>query len=1127
MNKKLESLLRGLTILGYVCVGMVLVISSALLVMFATGYFNPKYDDFVGFKFASTDALIIDENGGNIKIKLVGKNAEVKLDEEGNTILDEYGYPEYVDNTEPTEVKLIIRNEDQTINNTIIEVPETVSLGDYFEISAKLATDGFNVGGICYIYAESVDEVYRVQAPLEVKVDVPVDEVVIKATNPSLSTNNDFDLETQNFVYDDKVQFEVEISPLRARYVFGTEEEKKIQYYSTNTSQIEVNSTTGLAKVTYMEQIWSDEELVEPAVNAVIGVNVNKTWEDSSEKISNTNELRIFPLQLKEIDVNNEAFNTGQMEALKLGGDILKVSVEDTGEEDILNLGVFLQPSIYNPVNNSNPLYSLLLSESFKIKCVSNLEDAGEAFSVEKKMLYYEELDKNVYYWEIKAIRTPKLNEELALQISIDGYESKNISSKLEIEVVTPTTFSFVDSNNQAISKLSLSMEKEGDVILESDAIDNGINYTYTEEYGFSTFSKFVFFLTDASQNLNVTNSKIIDVADTKQINLINENGKYFINPLGAGEVEIVAYVVKTNEEGKPVDAFGNVILDGQATGVCMYFNEDNAKEYEYIAYDKYDDSLLRVDVIEKIIGFDVYTDEEFTNKVGTNRLLMGTQNVNKIALYAKPNSPLSLPANYSEYRSWYASIGFAERNGEQNFKIPDIVDIEFVTITEGEYQRYIKFEIFAHNACESYVSLNVLYNSDTELNATTLINFKAVDVPVGSILIDSANNSISHGSTYNNLKYWNLVYDISEDYLSYWANENEDEVVINKFYRLKWTDQGSTILMPSTIYSPVDSIWENGVEYQVDKLFPSKTNSGQVFYKLGMNQTFVVKNGNDEDVTYNVEALLNKAYDANESDKVLVENCLSVVKNNLFIEANNAKDYISTISVRGDFIPGTAERSSYQTLQFKKPLENSDERLVMVYWALSDNETRDEAVNPDMVILEVSWPELSFVEIVANDSESAYDNQVIEGKEYYSIVLGGTRTFDRMNLGTVTSGEKTFDCSFGIEKDAELGVEFGEQDFTILLNSNALAETFNLKIIRNVYFVTSVHWNDSLWNMAVEDSKNVDITVAGPENRFYTEIGTYNHDISAYFNNSWIVSNVFDIDFAKYEEPEGEGLSS
>ncbi len=944
--------LNTMTIIGYVFVGLFVFMATYLGIAYGTGYFNPQKEPVVGLKYVDASNVVINENGGTYTLKIVSGNATIEQDENGNTVV--------TDTATPTEVRLTVRNSAGLIDNTIISVPEIVKTGDEFEITALInEEDGYecNVGGDCKITAETVDGVYKA-LDLNVFVDVPIKEIEITAKNPN--NNASIDLETANFIYDDKLQLVANVYPRRALnpHTDGTTAQKQIEFTPDDTSCTEIiDKNTGLVLITYNPVGGGDEPVTDPTLATVTATAKTLFNQNLAQNVTQDCQIRLFPIQLEEIVINNRDYadSAKTIDTLLFDNDnLVKFSAQNTGDPSIINLDLFLKPTIYNPDNNSNPLANEL--NNFKITCESNKTDFPTPVDVIMGNI------DGISYYTLQPLRTLEVDEVVTMSIHIQGHDSKTITRELDIKFTTPDDFNFLDNARNTITTYGMEITKTNDIVdtpsvssiksainLTASANASDIYYTYDNTVT-PTFSKFVFFV-NIEKAKNEVDSLIIDINDiTGQLKM--RDGFDAINARGAGTAQIIPYVVRTNEEGNAVDCNYNIIEDGTARGVIMYNDtfDATADAQKYVVYKQY--SPLSVSVTERLRDFTLYAkynengtnntdrfDEIITSQTNSsqNPYLIGTTTTNTKTFYAVPNSPLALPAQEA-YNDW------AEKNGEITFKEQLsgasterlAVNSANKTITSvGEktnYQRFLSFDVYTENAVETLGSISI--NGLNGYSYGAIVNIKAENVKVSNIAFDiSGSGIILGGGSYQNTKTWNLKLNID--------NKINNNISSKNYARAYWTQSvnGSEqdIKLPSIVMSADEDWTARGCK-------PSIPDYDLGFYALDLNEKLTLAG-----VNYDALDIINSIND-NESEEVYN-------KKWEFIETLMGRAEVNEYAEIRILNSGLAGTLGTQTIQFKKELPTN-----MALFLVCNVPSIAGDAKPDFVRISYSFPKVEFM---------------------------------------------------------------------------------------------------------------------------------------------------------------------
>lgn len=786
MTERTEGFLNAMTIIGLVLVGFVLVVSVALTVMLIAGFFDKHKDPLLGLKFSTTESLVITENEGSVWLTVTANTA----------VIGEDGA--ITDNTVDSDIVLKVfrkHNNNNVLDDTIISVPATVKKGVPFEVKAKTLTDGFNKGGVCYIRAETSDTLYQ-SKELLVQVDVPVDSITMVAKDAG--SNKAIDLSTTKFIYEDTAIIGVEVTPARSQYIFGdTTKKKDIIYVSSNPQSAKINKDSGVLEIGYNPVYTDEEPLEEPLSDGIVTITAKiNQYSDNSEatQVTTNTAIKLFPLQLGQILIKNENFSGDSATfSAKLfsNSDVLKISAEETGLSDVINLKVFLQPTIVK--ESQDPDYTPLSDLSqFTVEFEVENDAAPNCVPLDivPKAVNYD--GKSVAYWEIIPNRLIENGEHIWIKMNMLGRSDKFVVKReMKVERIDANvdTFTYYNTNNVEISNVNLQVTRYDDEP-ENNVYDNlAVNYSYyTDEGNKPSFGKIVTFVgkinspagaNQAEINKNEVNNQII-VADTDNHQITNEtigNGKpgFVVEALSAGGVAVIPYLVRTNREGLPVDKDYNIITTDYAqwgtagyikpAGLCKYDNIDSALPGQYIWYQTFES--FEVNVSEKLVKLELYQgnpSESIAEAVPfDSTITMGTGSANSVKVYAVPNSTLALPENLDNYlgNNRYAEIKLAESLPESGTPIFDLKSDFMMNASvygnnkadEGSegyvYRRWLQFELEARQESDSikditdenFASRTIQFRYGERGSAEQNVKafyVKAFDVPVDSISVDS-----------------------------------------------------------------------------------------------------------------------------------------------------------------------------------------------------------------------------------------------------------------------------------------------------------------------------------------------------------------------------------------------------
>ena len=1110
-----EKVLNALTIVGYVFVGLFVFVAIYLSIAYAAGYFNPQKQPVVGLKFTTSEQIVISENGGKATLCIVSSDAVISTDDDGNLVID--------DPATPTEVRLTVRNVyDGAIDNSIISVPSTVMTGDPFEITALInELDGFdsNVGGDCFIYAETADGLYRA-LPISVFVDVPVKEIELSAVNPL--NNQPIDLTTADFIWGDQIQFIANVYPKRALnpHTNGTAaENKKIEFSSGVTSSVAPvgDLYSGLFTVEYRGDsnvITSDEEITDPQL-VTITAQMMSTYGAQANDIIAECQLRLFPLQLHEIIIQNPDFSDSadsiNLDLIFDNQTPVRFSATDTGDSSIINLDIFLEPVRYNADNNSNPLSYLLSNLNMIAK--SSLTDFPEnALDINSVLV------NGVPVWTVTPLRTLEPNEEVSIEIGFRNDPNsttliKSIERVVEIDYTTPENLQFLDENGAVVNEITLQIAKEGDEVIPwAEATPNyQLKYQYSNTTT-PTFTKVVYFVNNDNK-YNETGSLIIDVNDVGEI--LKTNGLDFVRALGAGTIQITPYVVRTNKDGVPVDRNYNPIAEGAALGIRTITKgstEPITDAGYYVAYTDNEYAPITINVEELLISLTVYTDEEMTqeltdeNNSSVNPLRIGTLMLNEKVLYAKPNSPLALPKDKREYTQWATKFGnivfrtnYQGESGSGALIVPgDISDsnVSFKETTgeDGSYQRYFTFSVYTTNAFEVQGIVSIFLEPDNQIGSSLSkqIHISAENIHVADINIDTSNSQILDSvGIYNNTKYWELFLNIS-DTTNVYNNKN--------YLRLYWTQSDSSaIVLPGVEYLASE-------EWATAGFRPSVGIDGPIinFYAFDYTEKYNLSDTDSQFQNLDIRDIINLKLDTAIPEYAEIYAKKWEILNSL-MQSTEANKYakVENVNLGGS---GTVSTS---TIQFLDELP-ANYCLFMVY---SVDDT-DSTAEPDFVRIEYNFPSVHFFDydlvygntndagdiVITQEENSLYFQQanfllalcydpmsVSYTDDVYDPATDvvSDSSFKRINSDIINTYNGNYSNCFESPNNSKDYFEFDmanrlpteEEEttsgnyWTISLDTEAFRiqaaeedSTYTLTANRSINFVFDVRWTDDLW---------------------------------------------------------------
>ncbi len=619
-------------------------------------------------------------------------------DENGNAIIDKTtGKPKIADTLTVginEEFKLILATDKMV--NTFVDGAEEK---DYIR------------GGSCYIHAQTTDNLWKADA-LKINVDVPIETLKIKVRgwgkdcDPNAKEAND-DLTE---IIRNTTETYKDLQEVNTLGSAVSELENKVYLYVGETTANYtkncyyrcVKTSSGYSwQQTDMQYFIKNDELFlsietfpQNATNAVSSMRKNVTFtsnnftddfaklENSKLTIigesANTTGALTIQASMPEIygglsNINDTiVVQSAQLEIESITSKQSSIKL-DVGEKRVLSadkLGIVIRSKHYthgidpssDSINNLSMHYVVAKSDEFMASQLNskfkNVISINSTNTVPKKS------DKE---WTFEAIRTKYANEKILLYVNLDKEykegESTSPSAVLELNVesVIPSRMSFNDEQiDLDITKYDTG-KITGDALGESKEIT--ISYEVLDNKTL-TYRKWVYFLNDAKSgdleftektNINRAGSNIIQISKSGQIK--DSEGRYSssVSAIGDGKVYIVAYLVRTNTNGDPIDYFYNKInedeepgfvLSNQIDGVNVKI--DNSLKGKYVV-EYYSGSTCGINVSETLVSVGYFYDEELTEPVNTsNSLTMGTigaENMgtpNSKILYVTGNSKMA-----------------------------------------------------------------------------------------------------------------------------------------------------------------------------------------------------------------------------------------------------------------------------------------------------------------------------------------------------------------------------------------------------------------------------------------------------------------------------------------------------
>jgi len=603
------------------------------------------------------------------------------------------------DNPEGTEPGDTQENQDpeQNTNTNTTNEPILVEFGKNINIKALLFEDGYNIGGTCILRAYTMDERYK--AEVRIYVDVPVDSITINSGDllleqvtdtptpdtPTVNSQDDPIQPTYNkFIQGDKFNLSLNVTPARAlNAIKGT----KIASFSASEGidKLTLESVGDLIDNTILvEIIASNNYSGIVTVTAKLPKYYQESYDidDDSQYVFTTVKIEVAELKLSNIIIQNNEINDNINVEL-FTNSVTRISARDTGDPDIINLDLFLEPDFYNPNTNNDPLNYMISANDISLKYLSNI-DSAENY-IEPITITAESVIEAGYYnviWTITANRIQLHNE--TIQLYVEYNDSANLEPEDVISTQNNPLECFVKYTTIDKNQLIYDSVYHYDITktLSDDFMSETVTDT-TNQYLISTpgnqgivsvssavnadehtFRKLVFFINTAGsqQNLNEVGSMIVNATQHGQIQHENINNGTIdfdmLQPMGQGTISITPYLIMTDKDGNPLNYMFQPISDLDLVDVSGLTSVESLSSptedliSKYVLIQKYDS--ITIQVTEKLDGYNLklYNDLDSifdTTKRTTARVDMGKVykiargQKNMVTLYLVGNSFLSM----------------------------------------------------------------------------------------------------------------------------------------------------------------------------------------------------------------------------------------------------------------------------------------------------------------------------------------------------------------------------------------------------------------------------------------------------------------------------------------------------
>ena len=792
-NTGKETFMNAIATIAYSIIFVILVCSVAIFVQYCiTGFKKPEVP-VEGLKFSNETIQVTTDNLDNAYFTLTATN---ELSEEIKNSNGDYA---------KTTVKLIVKNPE------VLELEKTeVELNEAVKIIPKYAEDGYLVGGTCVIEASSADGRFMAKN-MTIDIDVPIESIVIKAKN---KINQDVTEKINNdeikFIKNDILNFSIETVPARAIKPIKNVDAKIAVYPNDDIRTDMVTLTTdGVLTVVGDDNSTTGDITVIAKVLKSYGIDesVEENWITES-MIIKTSRAELNEIQIRNTNYDDESEDIsiyiGEKESLKF-------SARETNNPDIINLNLFLEPVFYT--EGDDPFLPLMSGLHLEAIIEGQREGIVAPLSISTEVVD-EDGNKNII-WTLTANRSLEtvldgVSESISLLLSLENYDqTRQIGCSIEASYPQSGTIAAVNDDIQlSITKLTNANNNEyiGDSSKGVQLIDENF-LTYSQDSDRElTYSKFVYFLEgDPTTWVNLTGSKIVNCTDYGQLIYEDEDENVTYNTaiqaLGSGTVQIMAYLVKTNSAGVPIDCNYNEILDSNTNIVSVSEINGNYDGYAgcYVCVDQ-TEMPFSVVVEEKLTELKLYT--ETATDSGEKQEVLSTLkigNSNPKTLFVKANSTYALLDNWAAFNitSELADlnrVGISCGSTEEDaiIKTYDVANTELVK--SAEYY----FTVTGYAGEQDVGSLSV------SLNSTKYIDISIQTVEVAIAGVEILNTELFSIDGVTGEKYINLKEQLNQDgaiVMSQWTNDsnNEFSTLPNAGFSIKDVDKAAGYTQPSS----------------------------------------------------------------------------------------------------------------------------------------------------------------------------------------------------------------------------------------------------------------------------------------------------------------------------------------
>ncbi|MCL2540005.1 MAG: hypothetical protein FWE53_01035 [Firmicutes bacterium] len=577
---------------------------------------------------------------------------------------------------------------------------------------------------------------------------------------------------------------------------------------------------------------------------------------------SNEAELAVLPIEFDKIILKDSTLNGVpiDLEQVSIDLDIFKavslsaLSMSNWSVDNILYiLGVFLQPVRTSPIN-SNPLAEyindLVISEVpasgqtglLHILAVDNVHSTPDAATPNK-------------VWTISANKTG--TTWLEIFIIIGGVESTFNIPLTVSDTIAGLSFNASGYELEIEKSTFLENDPEGDGKIEVEYIieanSPGLPLVNANEHVYLnivsqvvgkpvSYTKLVYFVKGAvdtdglAQPEVLTNERggaIIETTQYGQVLYIQNKGlsnavshySTYVSPLNSGTVELMAFLVRTNEFGQAVDINYEVLpedSDWETYEEASLAPETHKGKFVVVSATSNSsrDSVntgLRITVTEKLTNAEVYdSDGTGASPLGSNKLIIGTGPGNTQKFYIKGNSIGAIYDATAPRVNGLPTFGYT-------LNLPNSTgpgDL-YVSDPKTENNR-ICLSITAYNDFGEFQLILFNLQKDTSGNYTIAHQLATVYLETADIAIDGVqvNSDLfkEDYSSYTGVRYLDIRYEIrdpSENELNILKPSSPDtkQPYVVDWFAIAPGGSPNTLFGNSNIFAPIGYTGTNGYQ--------------------------------------------------------------------------------------------------------------------------------------------------------------------------------------------------------------------------------------------------------------------------------------------------------------------------